>query len=239
MATKKTSKLGFDPLSWMQDDDFDALQESVADDAAQDQKETLLEPDKTAVDSKPKRRVTRRKKTATTRRRTKVDANQEGKGEMVSKNDNLMTHVGITSNILEHSPVNIMIADINEDIVFVNKMARDTLTNLESELDKYLPGFKATEVVGGSIHRYHKDPAAIKALLAGLGPDSTRKGFITPGPFLFQHETRPLYNEQGDKMGYVVQWHDVTQQRIEEEQARRLQREIGRASCRERVCLYV
>ncbi len=233
MATKKTSKLGFDPLSWMQDEDFETLQNSVAEGTDQEQKnrqqETLPEPDKAATESTPKRRATRRKKTATTQRRTKVDANQKRKGEMASKNDDLMAHVGIMSDILEHAPMNIMIADIDENIVFVNKMARDTLTNLESELGKYLPGFKAAEVTGGSIHRYHKDPAAIKALLAGLGPDSTRKGFITPGPFLFQHETRPLYNEQGDKTGYVVQWHDVTQQRAEEEQSQRLQRAIDNA----------
>ncbi len=233
MAIKKTSKLGFDPLSWMQDDDFEASQESVAEDATSDQKnrheERLPEQDEPAVDSAPKQRATRRKKTATTRRRTKVDANQKGKGEMANKDDNLMAHVGIMSDILEHAPVNIMIADIDENIVFVNKMARETLGGLESELGKHLPGFKAADVVGGSIHRYHKDPAIIKALLAGLGPDSTRKGFITPGPFLFKHETRPLYNETGDKTGYVVQWHDVTQQRAKEEQSQRLQRAIDHA----------
>ncbi|VAW87663.1 Methyl-accepting chemotaxis protein I (serine chemoreceptor protein) [hydrothermal vent metagenome] len=219
MATKKTSKMGFDPLSWMQDDDFEA-------DATQDQKnqheERPAESDKPAAGSAAKCHATPHKKAATTRRRTIVNANQKGKGEMASKNDDLMSHLGMMNDILEHAPMNIMMADIDENIIFVNKKARDTLIGLESELQKYLPGFKAADVVGGSIHRYHQDPSVIKALLSGLGPGSKRNGFITPGPFVFEHETRPLYNEKGDKMGYVVQWHDITQQRAEESDIARL-----------------
>ncbi len=147
--------------------------------------------------------------------KTTTEAHKEGAVEMATKNDNLMAQTGLINDILEHSPMNIMLADIDENIVFVNKRARETLLGLESELGKYLPGFKADEVVGGSIHRYHKDPAAIKALLAGLGPGSKRNGFITPGPFMFEHETRPLYDEKGEKTGYIVQWHDVTKQRAE------------------------
>jgi len=68
-------------------------------------------------------------------------------------------------------------------------------------------------VVGGSIHRYHRDPEAIKRILAGLRPGEVRKGEITPGPFIFEHETRVLTNAQGERVGYVVQWVDVTEQR--------------------------
>ncbi len=158
-----------------------------------------------------------------------IDAYEEGKVEMAANNKDLMAHVGVMGNILEHAPMNIMIADVDENIVFVNKKACETLGDLESELSKYLPGFKASEVVGGSIHRYHRDPGAIKSLLASIPPDGKRNGFITPGPFIFEHETRPLFNDAGDKMGYVVQWQDITKQRAEEEQAQRLQRAVDRA----------
>ncbi len=373
MATKKTSKIGFDPLSWMHDGDFEESPESVATERESGEKksrqkaapELKAESLKSTAVAPPKRRATTRKRATTTRRRTAnkkaapsegkkfelvaasfaallpqtdelatrfykelfarhpemkarlqsveidlqkkelmtvlsqlinnlnkpearvaalqamgeqyqrygvdaehypkvastlrdvmgemagelwrgevaavwtdtlnvvtkatIEADNEGAVEMATKNDNLMAQAGLINDILEHSPMNIMLADMDENIVFVNKRARETLLGLESELGKYLPGFKASEVVGGSIHRYHKDPAAIKALLAGLGPGSKRNGFITPGPFMFEHETRPLYDEKGEKTGYIVQWHDVTKQRAEEEQAQRLQRAIDRA----------
>jgi len=122
-----------------------------------------------------------------------------------------------------------MIADADERIVFVNRRAREVLESLEGELAKYLPGFRADEVVGGSIHRYHRDPEAVRRILQGLRPGEARRGEITPGPFVFEHETRVLVDRTGKRIGYVVQWHDVTEKRQKEEQAQRLQRAVDGA----------
>ncbi len=135
----------------------------------------------------------------------------------------------VLKDILEHAPINIMMADADENIVFVNRRAREILTEVEDELAKYLPGFKVAEVMGGSIHRYHKDPGAIKSILQNLRPGDSREGEITPGPFIFEHETRVLVNKSGERVGYVVQWHDVTEKRQKEEQAARLQRAVDGA----------
>lgn len=64
----------------------------------------------------------------------------------------------VLQDVLEHAPVNIMIADADENIVFMNKRSTDVLTALEAELAKHMPGFRADRIVGGSIHRFHKDP---------------------------------------------------------------------------------
>ena len=135
----------------------------------------------------------------------------------------------VVKDILEFAPMNIMIADADENIVFVNAKAREVLRSLESELAKYLPGFRADEVVGGSIHRYHRDPDAIRRILQGLRPGERRTGEITPGPFVFEHETRVLVDREGNRVGYVVQWQDVTEKRKEEERAQRLQRVVDNA----------
>lgn len=135
----------------------------------------------------------------------------------------IMDDITVLADIMEHAPLNIMMADADENIVFVNKQAREILTEIEAELGTYIPGFKVGEVLGGSIHRYHKDPEAIKQILRSLKPGQARHGEITPGHFIFEHETRPLFNSGGDLMGFVVQWHDVTKQREKEEQSQRLQ----------------
>jgi len=131
--------------------------------------------------------------------------------------------LGIMKNILEEAPYNIMIADADENIVFVNRKARETLVAVEDELTEYLPGFSTETVVGGSIHRYHKDPQAIKNILHSLGKDDKRVGFITPGRFYFAHETRVLYDRDGNRSGYVVQWNDVTEQRARDNDVARLE----------------
>ncbi len=137
-----------------------------------------------------------------------------------------MNDINVLGNVLEHAPMNIMIADADENIVFVNKMAREVLQSIEGELAAYLPGFKVSNVVGGSIHRYHKDPGAIKHILQGLRSGGSRHGEIRPGHFIFEHETRALKDAQGRLVGYVVQWNDVTEKRKNEESAFLLQRAV-------------
>ena len=154
-----------------------------------------------------------------------TDGNQEV-NETMNSIDGPMTMIddlNMLKDILEHSPINIMMADAEENVVFVNKKARDILTEIEDELAVYLPGFKVAEVMGGSIHRYHKDPEAIKKILRELAPGSVHIGEITPGHFIFEHETRLLVDSSGNRAGYVVQWFDVTERRKKEEQASRLQ----------------
>ncbi len=114
---------------------------------------------------------------------------------------------------LEHAGTNFMMADEQENVIFLNKAAREYLRRLEPELRQYMPGFEADRIVGGSIHRYHKDPQGIKHILAGLRPGDVRRGEITPGPFIFEHQTRAVYDATGQKLAYVVEWRDVTIER--------------------------
>ncbi len=95
MATKKTSKIGFDPLSWMHDDDFEALQESVATAREPGEKKSTQkavaepsaeQPISTAA-TPPKRRATARKRTPANRRRTarkKTAPNEGEKFELIA-----------------------------------------------------------------------------------------------------------------------------------------------------------
>ncbi|TKB75814.1 MAG: HAMP domain-containing protein, partial [Nitrospira sp.] len=123
---------------------------------------------------------------------------------------------------MENAGVNIMMADAQDNVIFVNKAAAAALKALESELRKYLPGFEADKIVGGSIHRYHKNPDAIKDILRKLGPGDVRRGEITPGPFVFAHQTRTIFDEQGQKLGSLVEWRDATMERKAQSEVQRL-----------------
>ncbi|HHJ13779.1 MAG TPA: PAS domain-containing protein [Gammaproteobacteria bacterium] len=163
--------------------------------------------------------------------------NRNSVSEAVTRDSNpVLDQLDIMQNILECAPYNIMIADAEENIIFVNRKARETLEALEDELAEYLPGFSADEVLGGSIHRYHKDPKAIQRILHRLGPDDAREGAITPGPLYFAHETRALYDTDGNLAGYIVQWNDETDKRKKEIEAARLQSAIDGAEANLMIC---
>ncbi|MBF0197076.1 MAG: PAS domain-containing protein, partial [Planctomycetes bacterium] len=121
-----------------------------------------------------------------------------------------------------HSQANVMYADVDEKIIYVNDTAVKVLLAVEDDLAAYLPGFRVRDVMGGSIHRYHKDPERIKKMLQALGPDDILKGEITPGDFVFKHQTHAVFDDQGDKLGYVVEWTDATEQLKSENASARL-----------------
>lgn len=123
---------------------------------------------------------------------------------------------------LENAGTNIMIADASDNVIFVNKAAHQALHSLEGELARYIPGFRADQVVGGSIHRYHKNPDAIRQILGRLGPDDVRRGEITPGPFTFRHATRGVFDEQGRKLAHLVEWVDSTGEKKAQEEIQKL-----------------
>ncbi len=142
----------------------------------------------------------------------------------------------ILTAALENAGTNIMIADASEEkVVFVNKASAATLQKVEGELKSYLPGFDLNKVVGGSIHRYHKNPEAVKTILHGLTPGTSRKGNITPGNLVFKHETRAIYDEKGHKLAYMVEWRDATAEMKAQREVERLINAAAAGQLSERI----
>ena len=136
---------------------------------------------------------------------------------------------------LEHAGTNFMIADADENVTFLNRQAYAYLKRLEPELRKYLPALEVDKIVGGSIHRYHKDPQAIKNILAGLKAGDVRRGEIRPGPYIFEHQTRAVFDATGQKLAYVVEWRDVTSERRAQEQIEQLINHASAGSLGDRI----
>jgi methyl-accepting chemotaxis protein len=105
---------------------------------------------------------------------------------------------------------NVFIADPGLTLVYANDRALATLRALEGEVRKAF-GVGADEVVGGSIHRFHRDPKAVERILrapAGL-PHETRFSF---GAVTLQARIDGVFGPGKEVLGYVVNWEDVTYQ---------------------------
>ncbi|WP_254574253.1 methyl-accepting chemotaxis protein [Stenotrophomonas acidaminiphila] len=101
-----------------------------------------------------------------------------------------------------------MIADREHHIVYANQAVIAILRNQRGELLKAFPDFDPERLIGASIHCFHRDPARIRALLDTL--DGTHSGRIQIGEAHFSLNVTPMVDGDGQRHGFVVEWHDRT-----------------------------
>jgi methyl-accepting chemotaxis protein len=155
--------------------------------------------------------------------------------EDVTERRKLERERAILTTAIENAGTNIMIADAEDKVIFVNKAAVTTLKKVEGDLRQYLPGFDLERVMGGSIHRYHKNPDAIRDILRRLGPGDVRKGEITPGNLYFVHQTRGIFDDKGQKLGHMVEWRDATAEKKAQAEVERLIKAAGAGQLSDRI----
>ncbi|MBE1299422.1 MAG: PAS domain-containing protein [Alteromonadaceae bacterium] len=117
---------------------------------------------------------------------------------------------------LDNVTSNVMLADMDYNIVYVNNAVQEMLLTAQSDLKKELPNFDARNLVGRSIDLFHKNPAHQRAMLSKL--ESTYKTKIKVGVRHFDLIATPVLDDKRNKLGVVVEWKDITAQlQIEKE----------------------
>ena len=111
---------------------------------------------------------------------------------------------------VDSANTNIMIADAERNVVYMNDAVLQMLRDAESEIRKDLPSFSADTVLGGSIDRFHKNPAHQMNMLSGL--KGTHRAQITLGLNTFGLIANPIFSESGERLGTVVEWKDRTKE---------------------------
>lgn len=109
---------------------------------------------------------------------------------------------------LDASRTAMMIADNDHVIRYVNRSVVALLRNQQATLRQAFPDFDAERLVGSSIHRFHANPDRIRAILNGL--QVTHNGKVQIGPVHFAQVVTPVFDAQGARLGFAVEWHDRT-----------------------------
>ncbi|OPX54112.1 methyl-accepting chemotaxis protein [Oceanospirillum multiglobuliferum] len=102
---------------------------------------------------------------------------------------------------------NVMIADSDLNIIYVNASIQRMLRDRESEIKKSLPHFDASSLVGKNIDIFHRNPNYQRKLLGGL--NNAHKARINVGESAFSLVVHPISNN-GERNGYIVEWQDLT-----------------------------
>jgi methyl-accepting chemotaxis protein len=119
-----------------------------------------------------------------------------------------LSAVNVLKNALEVVTGNVMIADANNNVIFMNKSVDNMLSNAENDIRKDLPTFSTSKVMGSNIDIFHKNPAHQRDMLARLR--DTYRTQITVGGRIFGLVATPIMDKAGVRQGTVVEWADKT-----------------------------
>jgi methyl-accepting chemotaxis protein-1 (serine sensor receptor) len=111
-------------------------------------------------------------------------------------------------NALDKCTTNVMIADANNQIVYMNETVLSMMQRNEGELRKSLPNFNASRLMNETIDVFHKNPAHQRGMLASMS--STFKTQIKVGDLYFGLIANPIVDTKGNRVGTVVEWSDRT-----------------------------
>lgn len=108
-------------------------------------------------------------------------------------------------SLVENAPINIMCADLEGTINYLNPKSNETLLSLE----EHLP-VKVKDIVGGSYDVFHKNPAHQRGILADE-KNLPHKAIIHVADEKLDLLVSPMKDNNGKYMGPMVTWEVVTQ----------------------------
>lgn len=111
---------------------------------------------------------------------------------------------------LEGSRLSLMMADADHNITYVNESFRKLAREYASSFREIYPAFDPEDVVGKSIHIFHKNPAHQRAILADPSKFPMETWFEIGGMRVGLN-LNCVRDAGGEILGYVVSWEEVTE----------------------------
>jgi len=113
-----------------------------------------------------------------------------------------------TKVALDNCRTNVMVADADYNVVYANDTMIEMLKNNERDLKTDLPSFDTASLIGTNIDTFHKIPAHQRKILDAL--TSSTETSLEIGGLNFELIVTPITNTNGERVGTVVEWEDVT-----------------------------
>lgn len=121
---------------------------------------------------------------------------------------------------LDNADANVMVADNENTIIYINKALEKTLHQIEQSLRTAIPGFQVNGLVGKSMDEFHSNPGHQRNLVTNLREPHQAEFMV--GDVTLSVSARPIIDEQGERLGTVTEWRDLTAQRKTEKDLERI-----------------
>jgi methyl-accepting chemotaxis protein len=111
---------------------------------------------------------------------------------------------------LDRLDANVMCADNDMKIIFVNPAAARMLGRAQEAFRADLPGFDAAKVMGASLESMTREPSVLRGVIERLTDIATRQEVI--GGRTMKTIMSPMKDDTGRRLGTVLEWFDRTQE---------------------------
>ena len=124
--------------------------------------------------------------------------------EVITEKLALEVEIARITSMMENSPLNIMFADKDFTITFMNPASLNTLRGLEAHLP-----VKADKIVGSSLDIFHKKPSYQRGILADES-QLPRRANIQVGPETLDLLVSAIRDKSGNYIGAMATWEVIT-----------------------------
>jgi methyl-accepting chemotaxis protein len=111
---------------------------------------------------------------------------------------------------LNRLDANVMVADNELKVIFVNPAAERMLARAQESFRKDLPGFDAGKVLGSRLDSMTREPEVLRGAIERLTDIVTREELI--GGRTMKTIMSPMKDDTGRRLGTVLEWFDRTQE---------------------------
>ncbi|MCX7998334.1 MAG: GAF domain-containing protein, partial [Leptospiraceae bacterium] len=132
-------------------------------------------------------------------------------GEQLQKLEQNLENVRIKV-ALDNVSTNVLIANNKREIIYANKSVIQMFNRGIEEIKKQFSNFETSTLIGRSMDDFHKNPKHQAEILASF--QSEHKTKIQIGSRHFSLIANPIIDSNGERLGSVVEWADVTNETL-------------------------
>ena len=110
---------------------------------------------------------------------------------------------------LDVCQANVMMVDNELNIIYANGAVIEMMQANETQLKTVLPDFQANDLIGSGVHNIHTNPVEQYDILATI--TGAYYAELKLAGFTFDQTATPVFDNDGVRIGIVVEWHDTTE----------------------------
>ncbi len=128
---------------------------------------------------------------------TRLDSDRTKTRKMAEESGRIKTALDVAS-------VNMMVADASNKIIYINEALQEMFNSIEGKLKQVIPDFDSSNLINTNINHLLLNQDSLDKL------SSTQTITMPMGELTIEITATPVFAENGERQGTVVQWSDRT-----------------------------